>query len=75
MTMTEERSVTMHIDAKNMSAQELDEFFNPVKQHMEIDAGFVDDSHFSSPMRGALIATPISLAMWAVIIWALSKLF
>jgi hypothetical protein len=41
---------------------------NPVPQ-------VLDDSAFCNPMKGILIATSLSLLMWAGIILALSKLF
>ena len=50
-------------------------FFNPATGYMEkLDAWVSDDSDFSDPMKWILIATPISLSLWAVIILVLSKL-
>ena len=39
------------------------------------DTRILDDSDLFKPMKGILIATPIGLSLWVVIILALLKLF
>jgi len=67
----------MHAGTENVIAWGMDdpEAFNPIKEPMEIDSRCVDDSASPKAMKGILIAIPVGLSMWAVIIPALSKLF
>jgi len=68
----------MHTATEHVTAWGMDDpdVFNPLRGLTEYcDTRVLDDSGFSKPMKGILIATPISLSLWAVIILALSNLF
>ena len=68
----------MHSNTGNLIAWSLDDtdVFKPLREMIEDgDTWVPDDSAFSNPMKGILISIPLGLAMWAVIILALSKLF
>jgi hypothetical protein len=52
------------------------DIFSPSTGYLKtVDTWMLNDPPFPGPMKGILIATPISLTMWAVIILALPKLF
>lgn len=67
----------MYLNTENVDARVLEDpdFPNSLTELTEnIIAWGLDDPDVFNPMKGILIATPISLSLWAVIILVLSKL-